>query len=541
MLFITGMCYQCANIVAPKGGPEDETPPILDTLNSTPNMMTNYAKTPITLAFNEWLELKDVSEQIVISPPLEQQLDVKLRKKNVVVNFHEDEVLKENTTYTINFGDAVRDLTEGNVPPGLRYVFSTGDVIDSLSVSAKLIDLNTKEPIEGALLMLYDNLADSVFYKARPYYFAKSDTGGVARIENIRLDTFKVVALLDGNLNYQLDETEQNAFLLQPILLNPANQDTTLGTLELYVEALPLQNLSERFAYGKVAIKFNRTPYDLNYEVIGSPPELYREGVVGDSLLFWYQDTSQTTWSVILNSDTTYIDTVKVEYSEQSRPKLIGQFNAEQSRKAMEFSPDTTLTFRWNQPLSTIDQSKFVLWKDSATNIVPVTYQIHPDRPNFIFATANWEFPAQYNWTIDAGAVTDLWSTQSDSIGTIAVKAMDTKDFGEIAVHLTGLKAEQDYIVKLVKGESTIAERRLFKDDITVSPADSLGISTITADQTFSYLRPNTLTLQVIEDNNSNGRWDTGNYKLGTPPERIYIKVLQPLKANWELKIDFNL
>lgn len=542
MLFTISITIQCANIVAPRGGPEDETPPVLDTANSSPNMVTNYVKSPITFLFDEWLELKDVSEQVIISPPLEHQLDVKLRKKTVVVNFHEDEVLKENTTYTINFGEAIRDFTEGNVPPRMRYVFSTGDAIDSLSLTAKLIDNVTKEPIEGALLMLYTNLADSVFYKSRPYFFAKSDTGGIAKIENIRPDTFKLVALADENLNYHLDEdSEQYAYFSQPIVLNPANKDSILGAIEMYKEEPELQNISERFTYGKVAINFNKTPYDLDYDIIGNPPTIIEQRVDGDSLLLWYQDTSTTAWSIILRGDTTLIDTVKVKSSTHMLPKLSGQITANQRRKVIEFGPDTTLTFRWSHPLADVNEAQFLIWQDSVSNVIPASFNIDQDNPHIIVVDANWEFPGEYQLSIGDSAVIDLFGTMNDSIGNIDVVTAEPKDFGEIEVNLNGLKENQHYLLKLVKGENVIRTHQLRDSEITTTPADSLGNVFINATTTFSYLKPNTLTLQVIEDDNNNGRWDSGSYQFGLLPERIFIKELSPLKANWELKVDFNL
>ena len=188
-------CYQCANIVPPKGGPKDVDPPRIDSLNSSDNFQINYKNDPIILSFDEWIVLENIFDQVVISPPTEYPLDIRLKKKSILINFDDREILKENTTYTINFGSAVKDFSEGNIPTNLRYVLSTGAIIDSLEIKAKLIDIKTKRPVENGLLMLYTNLADSVLYKTKPYYFAKSDTGGVATIQNVRSDIYKVVAI----------------------------------------------------------------------------------------------------------------------------------------------------------------------------------------------------------------------------------------------------------------------------------------------------------------------------------------------------------
>ena len=217
----------CANPIPPTGGPKDERPPQLDTLNSTRNMQIRFEKKDIVLAFDEWVELKDAFNQVVVSPPLEYRPTIERKKKTIQFKFDEREVLRDSATYVINFGEAIKDLTEGNVAP-IVFVFSTGDYIDSLSTEGTIVDAYTNEPVKDVIFMLYENLADSVFRTERPFYFARTDEAGKFVVNNMKSGTFKATALIDNNLNYRFDsEAEKIAFLDSTITIKGIEKTKT--------------------------------------------------------------------------------------------------------------------------------------------------------------------------------------------------------------------------------------------------------------------------------------------------------------------------
>ncbi|MEM9850056.1 MAG: Ig-like domain-containing protein, partial [Bacteroidota bacterium] len=141
LIFSSFILIQCANPGTLTGGPKDEQPPRLDSLESTPNLQTNFEVQDIVLTFDEWIKLNNPFTQIVVSPPLDPKPEVSLKGKSVLIEFDETTELRANATYTINFGEAIQDLTEGNPAENLRFVFSTGDFIDSLEVSGQIKDL----------------------------------------------------------------------------------------------------------------------------------------------------------------------------------------------------------------------------------------------------------------------------------------------------------------------------------------------------------------------------------------------------------------
>ena len=213
------LCWNCAQQGSPTGGPRDETPPrVLE--SEPPNYSTRFEANKIQITFDEFIVLDNVNQELIVSPPMEEKPEVKLRKKTLVIQFEEE--LKENTTYTMNFGSAIKDLHEGNKLLNFEYVFSTGDVLDSLSVKGTLKyaeDLSVPEdPIS---IMLYEELGDSVPLTRIPLYVGRSDDSGVFSVNNLRADTFKVFALKDGNNNLLFDlPSEEIAFLDSNLIVN---------------------------------------------------------------------------------------------------------------------------------------------------------------------------------------------------------------------------------------------------------------------------------------------------------------------------------
>ena len=172
----------CAIQVPPAGGDQDTSAPKV--LESVPeNSSTNFTGHEISIRFDEFIQLKDAQTQLVISPPLNQFPELKLRKKNLFIHF--EDTLEQNTTYSFNFGNSIVDNNEGNPIENCQFVFSTGDVIDSLEVTGSIHDAFDAKPEKDALVMLYKQDIDSLPFIKRPYYFGKSDEEGDYLMRNI--------------------------------------------------------------------------------------------------------------------------------------------------------------------------------------------------------------------------------------------------------------------------------------------------------------------------------------------------------------------
>jgi len=202
----------CAQQGSPSGGPKDETPPAV--VSSSPANYSNHFKaTKAEIVFDEYLVLDNVNQQLIISPPLEEKPVIKLKGKTLQIEIPGE--LRENTTYTFNFGNAIKDLHEGNKLQNFEYVFSTGETVDSLSVRGSLTyAFDLKTPKEPMYIMLYGDLRDSIPLIEPPFYIGRSDDKGNFSVNNLRPGVYKVFALKDANNNFLFDlPTEEIAFL----------------------------------------------------------------------------------------------------------------------------------------------------------------------------------------------------------------------------------------------------------------------------------------------------------------------------------------
>jgi len=282
-IFLNG----CANPLPPEGGPRDETAPKVDTTASSAFMSTNFNEDRIVLVFDEWVRLKDAQQQIVISPPFDEKPDIRLKGKKLIIQFKEK--LRPNTTYTINFGDAVEDITESNKANDLQYIFSTGSHIDSLFVSGRVRDAFTGKAQEDVLVMLYENLEDSVVYKQKPFYFTKTNSEGLFKIKHLKGGEYKALALKDGNANYKFDmETEQIGFLENNILLTDSF-DTKLNFL-IFEEESDLRVVNTKSTqYGRVRFQLNQAPQKARVQHLTDERDFpaFAE-IIADSVVYWF-------------------------------------------------------------------------------------------------------------------------------------------------------------------------------------------------------------------------------------------------------------
>lgn len=523
LFFLAALLYRCATPTAPQGGPRDETPPGIVAEESTPNFQTNFEKQTIELTFDEWVTLENVRDEVLLSPPIQPDPEYRLRKRTVQVIFADTARLRENVTYTINFGESVKDLNEKNPAEDLRFVFSTGPYIDSLTVSGSVVDVMTGEAVEDAYFMLYDNLADTVVRTERPFYFGKTNETGDFRIENIREGTYKAFALekMQGSTKkYMLDFGDRLAFPDSLITVGP---DTVSGLqLQLFAEELPLNRDGiDTSQYGKIKLTYNRPFYE---------PEIRFENVIDtplvrnlrDSLIIWYDQ--EQPWTLYVSSDTIYQDTI--ELSGQGKATLLTDQILKPLRTASRqtIKPDEPPTLRYNQPLAGYDTSFIAIYQDSLRQPQRPNLQIDPEDPQKVILDFPWREEVEYELEILPGAFTDWYglATQDTLITTYTLGGLSS--YGNIVLDLTALDSTQQYLVQLMSKD-------LKQTVLTDTVVGVAGYNT-----TWSIISPGDYTLRVVTDRNRNGRWDTGNYDLQRQPEPIYLRPLDKLRANWDLK-----
>ncbi len=216
MAIIAFLLANCANPVAPEGGPKDEAPPIILEMDP-PNYSPSFDQERMVVYFDEYVQLKGLNQQLMISPPLSETPRIRTKGKSVVIDI--DEPLLDSTTYTFYFGDAIVDLNESNPLKNFEYVFSTGTLIDSMAIKGKVTNAFDMMPKEGVAVLLYtlnvDSIPnDSLPILSRPIYVSRTNEKGEFELNNLRNIPYKIIALLDMNSNYLYDlPNEEIAFL----------------------------------------------------------------------------------------------------------------------------------------------------------------------------------------------------------------------------------------------------------------------------------------------------------------------------------------
>ncbi|MFN7117890.1 MAG: Ig-like domain-containing protein [Saprospiraceae bacterium] len=534
LLFIIAIfsLVRCANIVPPVGGERDETPPKVVEENSTPNKQTNFQKQRIELEFDEFVVLEDVFNQVVVSPPLQYRPTLSLKGKTLRIDFDSRDTLRENATYTINFGTAVKDLTEKNPADNLRFVFSTGPYLDSLTVQGKLVDAEKGEPVPEALFMLYDNLSDTVVRTQRPFYFARTDTSGRFSIENVRAGTFKGFALKDANLNYKYDQANELIGFPDSLIQVSADSAAPLQ-IRMFTENRVARLLdSETSTYGLVKLIFNQPPprdLYIAFDTVGQRIVVENNA---DTAYVWYDLENAVPWNLYFGQDTLWRDTLAIPALDRGA-YLLGVQLAQAEQRAdpaaiVRLNPDRTVQVRFNFPLVSYDTAQLHWYEDTLRRAIRPDIRVDTLSPRTLVFNYPWREEMVYQIELLPGAVRDLYGLINNDTILLNYRVEPRKSFANLQLTIDSLDAGENYVVQLLYQGSTIAEEFRLR-----------GVTTDT--RSFKTLPAGEYSVQIITDQNNNGRWDPGNYDEKRQPEPIIQRKLEALRSNWEVEATVKL
>lgn len=512
----------CANPVGSlTGGVKDETPPKIDSLKSTPNPSLNFNEKEIELTFDEWIKLEDAFNQVVVSPPLNERLDIQLKGKTVKIQIAETDTLKENTTYIINMGNAVKDLTEGNIPPNLKFVFSTGDEIDSLFIEGQVFDLESGKGAADVLVMLYQNQADSIVRTEKPYYFGKTDKEGNFKIEYLKAGTYKAFALIDNNFNYIFDlPNEKIGFIEKPVYVTDSSNVSL--SFKIFEEEPPLVIIDQELRQqGVLKFIFNKPPNEVKVDASNAFAEdRYFVDFSKDTVLIWYTETDsslQRTIRLSLEKEA-FSDTLDFKIPVKKKELSFG--NITKGTK-ISLSPVDSFEIEFSLPIAEIDTSLIKIKVDSLDYTGKKDIFI-AENPRKIQIDLKRSENKNYEVSLLPNAVKDIFGHRTDSL-KFDIEALSLKEFGDISLKVVFPDSTIQYIVSLLDAQGN-------------EQAEFIATNVSSTQKTFKTLPSGAYQVKVIEDNNANGRRDSGNYDEKRQPERIFQKQLEVLRKNWELE-----
>ena len=259
------LLYACAQVVSPSGGEKDVAPPIV--IEAKPaNESNHFNAKEIRFQFDEFVKLNQLNQQLIVSPPLKHKPKTQLKGKTLSIEIKD--TLQSNTTYVMNFGEAIVDITENNPISNFQYVFTTGKYIDSLELNGRVQDAFSLELKEDVLVMLYKQVEeDSLAHKYLPSYLAKTNKSGRFQLTNIAEGDYKVVALKDANSNFLFDRADEEiAFKKEPIHIPYEQEKLKLFT---FLEASRKQFIDEQvWKENQLILAFKKPVSELKFGLL---------------------------------------------------------------------------------------------------------------------------------------------------------------------------------------------------------------------------------------------------------------------------------
>lgn len=496
--------WQCAKRGTPTGGPKDLDPPVL--LRSEPeNLSTNFKAKTIRLYFDELIKLEDVQNQLVVSPPFKHAAEITpqgIPSRYIEITIKD--TLRENTTYTINFGQSIVDNNEGNPNPFLSYVFSTGDYLDSLSLSGAVKDAFNRRADPFISVMLYEmdsTYTDSTVYKSPPLYISNTgDSLPLFKFNYLKAGKYTLIGLKDVNRNNMFDQRLDKIGFIQDTISLPTD---SIYLLNLFME-LPDYSASvpTYFAKNKILFGYSGDHRDMRIEPLIPLPDSVRTMVQKerdkDTLNFWLTPTDLDSIVFTVTNDRMMVsDTFTVK----TRKLALDTLRLSSSASS-RFKFGDRFSILANTPLVEIDSSKigltvndsivapFRVWLDSTENRLDFDFGVEPNQ--------------SYRFNLLPAAVTDFFGSQNDSLA-YSFSTGSLADYGDLRIILEGS------VVYPVVVQLTNEKGELVREIAALEP------------RTFEFLslEPAKYMVRVIFDENGNGVWDTGSFSKKLQPERI--------------------
>lgn len=555
LLFITAfLLTACATVVPPDGGAKDTTPPVA--LNYSPkNKVRNYNGDRIVIKFDEYIQLKDLQSQLVVSPAMPEDPEVFLKGKKLIIQ--PPDSLEPNTTYTIFLGNSVVNYTEGLPIRNFQFVLSTGEHLDSLRIKGVVRNAYDLKTEEGILVMLYKKTNDSVPYIERPYYIAKTFGQGEFILDNLSAGKYLIFGLKDLNSNYLYDQpSEEIAFLdslIIPAPVKPDDDSLNLITpvileMQLFKEIEKVQGLLNHKVLNPKAVQFafRRNAGDVLFSLIDSQevndwyyPVFSNEK---DTVKLWITADLPDTIRVKIYDKSSIIDTVRLVLKKPSRNRDIGRIrrnteslndqdsikkniierlnistNASQS---LDFFNSPVLIF--NTPVKNFDAKKISLYKIQDSLKIPILIEaefIDKGAANLLVLKSKLEEASTYKIFFPDSVFYDIFGNTNDT-GIFQFSTTKARSYGSLSLVVES-KDSLPLIIQLLNDKDAVIQQDILVDSLIMYP----------------YLKPGNYKIKAISDINKNGKWDTGDYLNKTLPERVfYLKQPISLRANWDVE-----
>lgn len=582
----------CARMGNPDGGWYDETPPKV--VGASPeDKATGVKAKKVYINFDEFIKVDNPTENVVVSPPQIEMPEIKSQGKRIAVSLLDS--LKPNTTYTIDFSDAISDNNEGNPMGNFTYCFSTGNVIDTLEVAGTVLAAENLEPVKGILVGLYDDMADSAFKTKPMLRVSRTDSRGHFVIKGVASGSYRVYALqdMDGNYSFNqraemlafstdtiiptfkadvrqdtlwrdslhidlIKQTDYTHFLPDNVCLRAFNEIVT-DRFFLKSERTDPNRFSLFYSYGSDSLpKLRGLNFDINDStfVVDTSEKL-------DTITYWLTDTT------LVNTDTLEIERMhfvtdtlgqlvetvdtlqliaKTSYEKRMKEKLkeMEKWQKEQQKKKKKGQPYDSIPpiefLKYNMKGNSLDPDKNVTFSFSAPlkTVDEAKMHLYSKPPEdslwyeekFVFEKQKpLEYTLRAEWKPDYE-----YSLELDSIAFVDIYGLHS-DKAKQGIKVKSLSSYATIMFTLqgMEGKNVVCQ--------LLNSSDAPVKETRTNDGTaqFFFVNPGTYYLRMFVDENNNGIWDTGCYDEHRQPEPVYYYHEEiECKANWDFSETWN-
>nr|WP_315172815.1 Ig-like domain-containing protein [uncultured Flavobacterium sp.] len=523
LLFVCIGCAKKGNIT---GGLKDTIAPTLK-ISFPENYSTNFKGNQIKLTFDEYIKLKGLEKQLIVSPPMKNEPLIIPSSVTKYLTIQIKDTLQPNTTYSFNFGQSIADNNEGNPLNQFKYVFSTGPYIDSLALGGRVKDALEKEVESFVSIMLYEvneKFKDSVVYTNPPRYITNTlDSLKTFRLENLKAGKYLLVAMKDRNNNNKFNpKTDKIGFHKQFVTI----PNDTVYEIELFKEVLPLKTYKPFQASGNRLV----VGYDGKQDFSKSKPKiiLKNNNQILESIVtqFPKKDSLQV-WYKPIKADSLLLNINKESYANDFSVKIKNQKKDTLSISAVQtgiLNMRDEFTLESSTPLVKIDKSKISI-KDSKTKNTEFTTNYDDFNQKLVL-----NFPKntseKYQIQLLPGALTDFFEKSNDTLN-YKLETRSESDYGNLIVDLQNVK-RFPIIIELTNEKGEILAHDYSEKNTKVE---------------FNFLEPKDYIIRVIYDDNKNKKWDSGNYLEKRQAEEViyYSKVIKDVRANWNDNETFDL
>ncbi len=508
-LFTLLLLASCARVGSPVGGSKDSIPPKM--IGS--NIDTTRVGVPrdikkLRIDFDEYIQLKDVSRNLIISPPINYTKIIPSSTGNRYLEIQWKDTLQANTTYNFNFGNSVVDLNESNALPYFNFAFSTGEKLDDLYISGSIIDAlgNEKNP-EGKdknLVVGLYQVKDTMNYRQKPYYISKADPDGYFELNYLTPGKYKIVGFDDENSNSIYDIGKENvAFQKEEIDLS-----TSISGLKLksFPSKKAVRYKELTVSTGGVTMLFEGNPEKVVVKAVGDKPSDYKvtHKSKSDSVKIWFDAAKE-------NIGATVSENIRFSYDTGAKQDTMSVFYKKPAKDEMTISnpftnklaPETDFRFSSNYIINKIQPEN---WKLAADSIAQsFTASISELDSTQVIVKSNFITGKKYQLTVPKNTLSSFYNRSSESV-RFDFEVAKPEDFGSFAAHIINPPTQKFWIQLLNEKNETAYQQYTNSTDVK-----------------FVNLKPGAYRLRILVDNNENGVWDSSDFENEVLGEEAYL------------------